>query len=110
MTSTDTRQNNRALIADVQASRDLAAGHRNVAGPAVADARIADRNGWTIDTLAPYALTATDADGDTLTVEYSRASNGVLSATFTIDGETRSIGIRNGVTLRERVRIILAVG
>lgn len=117
MTSTDDRiitdrirQNNYDMIADVQASRGLPVGHRNVAGPAVVDARTADRNGWSINQLSPYALTVTDTDGDTLTVEYSRGSNGVVSAVYAVDGDPRPITPRNGVTLRERVRIILAVG
>ncbi|AYD83284.1 hypothetical protein KNU14_gp92 [Gordonia phage Buggaboo] len=100
---------NRETIARVQASRGLTVSERLVAGPAVADAREASRNGWTITYLDPYALAVVDArDGFTVTAQYSRASNGVTFAETSHCGNTRQVGRRNGVTLREQLRTILA--
>ncbi|UTN91452.1 hypothetical protein SEA_OUTIS_89 [Gordonia phage Outis] len=106
-TSTNRLAANREIIARVQASRGLTASERLVAGPAVADAREASRNGWTITYLDAYALAVVDPDGDTVTAQYSQASNGVVEAHVTIGGNTRQITRRNGVTLREQVQALI---
>ncbi|QDF19190.1 hypothetical protein KNU64_gp86 [Gordonia Phage Lollipop1437] len=107
MHTTDRLTANRETIATVQATRGLTASERNVAGPAVADAREASRNGWTITYLDAYAMAVVDTDGDTVTAEYSRASNGVLEAHVTIGGNRRQIIRRNGVTLRQQVQSLI---
>ncbi|AVD99831.1 hypothetical protein SEA_FLAPPER_88 [Gordonia phage Flapper] len=99
---------NLETIARVQADAGLTAKERNVAGPAVMDAREASRNGWTITHLSPYALAVVDADGDTLTAEYIRATNGVLTAHMTIGGRRRQIAHKRDYSLREQVRSIIA--
>ncbi|WGH20874.1 hypothetical protein QLT00_gp91 [Gordonia phage Commandaria] len=98
---------NRDAIARVQSAHGLTPSGRTVAGPAVADARIASRNGWTITMLTPYALAVADPEGFTVTAEYSSASNGVTFAQTSHHGNRCQIGRRNGVTLREAVRGII---
>lgn len=107
MHTTDRLTANREIIAAVQATRGLTASERTVAGPAVADAREASRNGWTIVDLTPYTMTLTDVDGDHVSASYSAASNGVLYAELSIGGNTRQITRRNGVTLREQVQSLI---
>ncbi|AXQ61408.1 hypothetical protein SEA_MARIETTA_89 [Gordonia phage Marietta] len=97
------RAQNRNMIAAVQSTKGLSAGARLAAGPAVVDARIADRNGWIIVELSPYALTVRDVEGFELHAEYSTASNGVTRA-WTRDGDRMSNFARSShYTLRERV-------
>ncbi|QAU07139.1 hypothetical protein SEA_BIPAUNETO_92 [Gordonia phage BiPauneto] len=97
------RAQNRNMIAAVQSTKGLAAGARLAAGPAVVDARIADRHGWIIVELSPFALTVRDVEGFELHAEYSTASNGVTRA-WTRNGERVNNIVRSSHdTLRERV-------
>lgn len=95
------------LIDRVQRTAGLLPGERAVAGPAVADARLALRHGLSVTRLSPYSLVVEDSDGDELTADYSTTSNSVLRASVRIGSTVRPITRRNGESLRDRVQAYL---
>lgn len=84
-------------------NRDHLAGNRKATGayPTQLDAQLADRNGWTITCLEPYALHCVRHEV-TIEARYSRATNNVIGGSIAVNGRHHAL---TGSTGRDRTTV-----